>query len=168
MATKFPCRWSFQKAPHLYGPTAYQVTLQSTPHPHPSWFCPPDMVTELHDDVSKWKHFPCCWAINRSEVDPLIKASDAELWCFVWSAHGQTVEQTIEMPVIWELRCHDAHYDVNVMFKGLWAFDFQRNNLTSNNLRFKTDIFSLFFFFVVTIESSPSVFSCDQAALWMV
>ena len=31
---------------------------------------------------------------------PLTKASDAELWCFLWSAPEQTVEQTIETPVI--------------------------------------------------------------------
>ena len=33
---------------------------------------------------------------------PLIKASDAELSCFLWSAHEQTVEQTIETLVIWD------------------------------------------------------------------
>ena len=33
---------------------------------------------------------------------PLTKASDAELWCFLWSAPEQTVEQTIEAPVIWD------------------------------------------------------------------
>ena len=33
---------------------------------------------------------------------PLIKASDAELWCFLWSAPEQTVAQTIETPVIWD------------------------------------------------------------------
>ena len=43
----------------------------------------------------------------------LTKASDAELWCFLWFAHEQTVEQAIETPVIW--RCHRAHYDVTVM-----------------------------------------------------
>ena len=32
---------------------------------------------------------------------PITKASDAELWCFLWSAHEQTVEQTIKKPVIW-------------------------------------------------------------------
>ena len=32
---------------------------------------------------------------------PLIKASVAELWCFLWPAHEQTVEQTIETPVSW-------------------------------------------------------------------
>ena len=41
---------------------------------------------------------------------PLTKVSDAELWCFLWSAPEQTVEQTIETPVIW-----DAHFDVTVM-----------------------------------------------------
>ena len=30
---------------------------------------------------------------------PLTKPSDTELWCFLWSAPEQTVEQTIEMPV---------------------------------------------------------------------
>ena len=33
---------------------------------------------------------------------PLTKASDAELWCFHWSALEQTVEKTIETPVIWD------------------------------------------------------------------
>ena len=33
---------------------------------------------------------------------PLIKASDAELWYFLWSAPEQMVEQTIEMPEIWD------------------------------------------------------------------
>ena len=30
----------------------------------------------------------------------LTKASDAELWCFLWSAPEQTVEQTIQALVI--------------------------------------------------------------------
>ena len=32
---------------------------------------------------------------------PLIKASVAELWCFLWSPPEQTAEQTSETPVIW-------------------------------------------------------------------
>ena len=31
---------------------------------------------------------------------PLTKASDAELWCFIWFAPEQGVEQTMETPVI--------------------------------------------------------------------
>ena len=33
---------------------------------------------------------------------PLTKASDAELWCFLWSVPEQTAEQIIETPVIWD------------------------------------------------------------------
>ena len=33
---------------------------------------------------------------------PSPKASDAELWCFLWYAPEQTVERTIETPGIWD------------------------------------------------------------------
>ena len=33
---------------------------------------------------------------------PAQRASDAEHWCFLWYAPEQPVEQTIEMPVIWD------------------------------------------------------------------
>ena len=32
----------------------------------------------------------------------LTKGTDAEFWCFVWSAPEQTVEQTTEAPGIWD------------------------------------------------------------------
>ena len=42
-----------------------------------------------HDDVIKWKHFPRNWpfvrGIHRSRWIPHTKASNAELWCFLWS-----------------------------------------------------------------------------------
>ena len=44
----------------------------------------------VHDDVIKWKHFPRYWpfvrGIHRSRWIPHTKASDAELWCLLWSA----------------------------------------------------------------------------------
>ena len=62
--------------------------------------------TGPHDDVIKWKHFPRYWPFVREihrwpVVSHHIKANDAELWCFLWSATEQTVEQTIKTPVIW-------------------------------------------------------------------
>ena len=49
-----------------------------------------------HDDVIKWKLFPRYWpfvrGIHRSRWIPRTKASDAGLWCFLWSAPGWTVE----------------------------------------------------------------------------
>ena len=57
-----------------------------------------------HDDVIKWKHISCYWPFVRETTAhqwiPLTKVSDAELWCFLWFAPGQTGEQTIETPVI--------------------------------------------------------------------
>ena len=32
---------------------------------------------------------------------PHTKARDAELWCFIWSEPGRTVDQTMDMLVIW-------------------------------------------------------------------
>ena len=49
-----------------------------------------NMHNFLHYDVIKWKHFPrywpFVWGIHRSRWIPHTKASDAELWCFLWSA----------------------------------------------------------------------------------
>ena len=43
----------------------------------------------MHDEVIKWNHFPRYWpfvrGIHRSRWIPRTKASDAELWCFLWS-----------------------------------------------------------------------------------
>ena len=44
---------------------------------------------------------PLWWESTDDRWIPITKASDAELWCFVWSAPEQTVEQTLEMQVIW-------------------------------------------------------------------
>ena len=33
---------------------------------------------------------------------PPAKASDADLWCFLWSEPEQTVEEAIRTPVIWD------------------------------------------------------------------
>ena len=47
-------------------------------------------ITKLHDDVIKWKHVPRYWpfvrGIHLSPVNFPTKVSDAELWCFLWSA----------------------------------------------------------------------------------
>ena len=48
-------------------------------------------VSDLHDDVIKWKHLRRYWSfvrgIHRSRWIPRTKAIDAELWRFLWSAH---------------------------------------------------------------------------------
>ena len=39
------------------------------------------LIAFSHDDVFKWNHLPRYWPFV-----PLTKASDAKLWCFLWSA----------------------------------------------------------------------------------
>ena len=59
-------------------------------------------------DVQKhtwWRHqietFSALLALCEGNIPPT-KASDAGLWCFLWSAPEQTVEQIVETQVIWD------------------------------------------------------------------
>ena len=62
----------------------------STQSPHRIESLPEVAYYSWHDDVIKWKHFPRNWpfvrGIHRSRWIPRTKASDAELWCLLWSA----------------------------------------------------------------------------------
>ena len=53
-----------------------------------------DYLQRKHDDVIKWKHFPPYRPFVRGihRWIPRTKASDAELWFFLWSASEWTVE----------------------------------------------------------------------------
>ena len=70
-----------------------------------------------HDDVIKWKHFPrywpFVWRIHRSPVNSPQKASDAELWYFLWSAPW--INGWVNNREAGDLRRHRAHYDVIVV-----------------------------------------------------
>ena len=69
----------------------------------------------LHDDVIKWKHYwPFVRAIHRSRWIPCTKASDAGLWCFLWSA--PELNDWVNNLEAGDLRRHRSLYDVNVMF----------------------------------------------------
>ena len=61
----------------------------------------------LHNEVIKWKHFPCYWPFVR-EIHrwgfPLTKASDTQLSYFLSAPEKKTIQQAIEMPVIWDAR----------------------------------------------------------------
>ena len=60
----------------------------------------------ISQDVIKWNICrvtgPLRGESNGHRWIPLTKASGAELWCFLWSAPDETVEQTFETPVIWD------------------------------------------------------------------
>ena len=45
---------------------------------------------------------PLCGGFTGHQWIPHAKASDTELWCFLWSVHEQIVVHTIKTPVIWD------------------------------------------------------------------
>ena len=68
-------------------PKVLLTTLQ-LPVPH---------VYGAYDHVIKWKHLPRSWpfvrGIHRSPVNSHAKASDAQHWSFLWSAHEHWVNK---------------------------------------------------------------------------
>ena len=61
-----------------------------------------NVIQQYYNDAIKWKHFFVTGALWGDRWILLTMASDAELWCFLWSSPGDTVEQTAETPVIWQ------------------------------------------------------------------
>ena len=57
------------------------------------------MMTSWNENIFRVTG-PLCGESTGHRWIPLVKASDAELWCFLWSVPEQTVEQTIETTVI--------------------------------------------------------------------
>ena len=106
----FNRNWSCYKGFLLYNKGQYNVTL----HTPQQW----QTCNTNHGDVIKWKHFPCYWPSVRGVHWSLVKrASDAELWCFLWSAPEQTIEQNSwannrDTSDLW---CYWTHHDVTVM-----------------------------------------------------
>ena len=56
---------------------------------------------------------PLCGEFTGHRWIPRTKASDAELWCFLWSAPW--INGWVNNHKAGDLRCHRAHYDVIVM-----------------------------------------------------
>ena len=57
------------------------------------------MMTQSNENIFRVTG-PLWWESTADRWIPFTKASDAELWCFLWYAPEQTVEQTVEMPVV--------------------------------------------------------------------
>ena len=85
---------------HMEPYTVLSITPTKALHQRSHWYVSKYIVSRLqhqhgwcgdiHDDVIKWKHFPRHWPFVIGEL-PAQKVSDAELWCFLWSAPEPTV-----------------------------------------------------------------------------
>ena len=61
--------------------------------PHGSFWIWSQPLRGDHDDVIKWKHFPRYWEFTGPQWIPPTKASDAELWRFLWSAPNKRLSK---------------------------------------------------------------------------
>ena len=72
----------------------------------------------IHDDVIKWNLFGVigllCGDFTCHRWIPLTKASDAELWCFLWPVPW--INGWVNNSEAGDLRRHRAHYDVIVLY----------------------------------------------------
>ena len=86
----------------------------------------------IHDDVTKWKNFPRYWPLcgefTGNRWIPLAKASDAELWCLLWSP--SRINNWVNNREAGYLRRHRAHYDVIVViWVHIWIYKYTRVEL---------------------------------------
>ena len=51
---------------------------------------------------NQMRHWPFVEGTTGHRWNPTTKASDTELWCFIWSAPEQVIAQTMKTPVIWD------------------------------------------------------------------
>ena len=79
--------------------------------------CQFSIFSEDHDDFIKWKHFarywPLCGEFTGHRWIPLTKASDGELWCFVWSVPW--INGSANNHEAGDLICRGTQYEVIVM-----------------------------------------------------
>ena len=98
-----------QKAFPCYDTTMYRKLIPRRLYTR-TWGTAPKQWT--HDDVIKWKHFPCYWGIYRSPLNSHKKTQ--------W--RGTLMFSLICARIGWvynggagDLRRHRAHYDITVM-----------------------------------------------------
>ena len=96
------------------------------------------LPTRGHDDVIKWKHFPCYWpfvrGIHRSRWIPRTKASDAGALMF--SLIYAWIKDWVNTREAGDLRRHRGNYDVIVMARVISIqprFSWYKNSMYSSN-----------------------------------
>ena len=71
----------------------------------------------FHDDVIKWKHFPCYWPFVRGIHRSPVNSPHKGRWrgAFMFSLMCAWINGWVNNCEAGDLRCHRAHYDVTVM-----------------------------------------------------
>ena len=92
-----------------FGPWGYLLKLRTVMHNTVNLESFDSMMTSSNGNIFHVT-FPLWGESTGHQWIPLTKASDVELWCFLWSAPEQMVEQTNEMLVILASSCSLWHH----------------------------------------------------------
>ena len=127
----------------------------------------------IHDDVIKWKQFPSyrpfVRGIHRSLVDSPKMASDAELWCFLWSVPKKTLNNQAWRRCVDTSSCswcrHCAEYSIGSRHELDW-FDMggKQFRLSFDLLMMclcVTNVFGMF-----SVHSDDDMFSTSLNVCW--
>ena len=102
----FHCRKSMEKTPYRIRYPLYNARREThSANQHI------DMMTSSNGNIFRVTG-PLCWEFTGYRWIPLTKPSNAELWCFLWSAPW--INGKVSNREAGDLRRHRAHYDVIV------------------------------------------------------
>ena len=75
-------------------------------------------VSRNHDDVIKWKYFPRYWPFARGIHRSPVNSPHKGQWhgALMFSLICASINRWVNNGEVGDLRCHPAHYDVNVMW----------------------------------------------------
>ena len=91
------------------------------------------------DNVIKWKHFRLYWPLVRGIHQSTVKSPHKGQWrgALMFSLICAWINGWVNNGEVGDLRCHDAHYDVIVMWERLaeiWAWINNNNHNTVWNI----------------------------------
>ena len=81
------------------------------------WITDSNSIRSRHDDVIKWKHFPCYWPFVRGIHRSPVSSPHKGQWrgALMFSLICAWINSWVNNPETGDLRCHRANYDVIVM-----------------------------------------------------
>ena len=86
---------------------------------------------QAHDDVIKWKHFPCYLPFVRGNHRSPVNSPHKGQWCgaLMFSLICTWINSWANTRDAGDLRCHHAHYDIIVMKEQITMKKYTTNNI---------------------------------------
>ena len=113
-------------------------------------------IPKMHEDVIKWKHFPCYWPfvleIHWSPVNSPHKGQWR--WALVLSLICTCKNGWLNNREADNLRRHRAHYDGPVMDRGYFVMSFDIRNIFFPNRLCKVHVRPVYILLLIIIQNS--------------